>query len=135
MLGNGTTTTNHQYTFLDDSALKSGFRYYRLKQFDIDGDFTYSDIRSVDFGTFSGVAIFPNPFVGEINIMNLPEKGILQNIEIINTLGQLIFESSQTEDVKDLVLEVDKKLAAGTYFLSIHTDQEILTFPIIKKEE
>ena len=135
VLGNGTTTTNHQYTFLDDSPLKSGYRYYRLKQIDFNGNFTYSDIRSVDFGTYTEVAIFPNPFIGEINIMNLPERGVLENIQILNTLGQVVFESVQVEDIKDLTVEIDAKLASGTYFLSIHTTEETLTFPIIKSEE
>ncbi len=135
VLGNGTTTTNHHYTFLDDSPLKSGYRYYRLKQIDLNGNFTYSDIRSVDFGNFSEVAIFPNPFMGEINIMNLPEQGTLENIQILNTLGQVVFESAQLEDVKSLTVEIDKQLASGTYFLSLHTTKETLTFPIIKSEK
>lgn len=132
VLGNGTTTTNHHYTFSDNSPLKSGYRYYRLKQIDFNGNYTYSDIRSVNFGTFTDVAIFPNPFIGEINIMNLPEKGVLQNIQILNTLGQVVFESTQFEDVKDLTIEIDEKLASGTYFLSIQTSEETLTFPIMK---
>lgn len=135
VLGNGTTTTNHHYTFTDNSPLKSGYRYYRLKQIDFNGNYTYSDIRSVNFGTFADVAIFPNPFVGEINIMNLPENGVLQNIQILNTIGQVVFESGQFENLKDLTLEIDEKLATGTYFLSIHTSEETLTFPIMKGEK
>jgi hypothetical protein len=132
VLGNGTTTTNHHYTFTDDSPLKSEYRYYRLKQIDFNENYTYSDIRSVDFGSFTDVAIFPNPFVGEINIMNLPDKGVLQNIQILNILGQVVFESAQFEDIKDLTLEIDEKLASGTYFLSIQTSRKTLTFPIMK---
>ena len=135
VLGNGTTTTNHHYTFTDNSPLKSGYRYYRLKQFDLNGNFSYSGIRSLDFGTFTDVAIFPNPFVGEINIMNLPENGVLQNIQILNILGQVVFESTQFEDVKDLTIEIDRKLASGTYFLSIQTSEETLTFPIMKSKK
>lgn len=135
VLGNGTTTTNHQYTFIDDSPLKSGYRYYRLKQFDINGNYTYSDVRSVNFGTFHDVAVFPNPFLGEINIMNLPENGTLQNIQILNTIGQVVFESVQVEDLKNLTLEIDEKLTPGVYFLNIHTSAETLTFPIMKGEK
>ena len=67
--------------------------------------------------------------------MNLPERGVLENIQILNTLGQVVFESVQVEDIKDLTVEIDAKLASGTYFLSIHTTEETLTFPIIKSEE
>lgn len=135
VLGNGTTTTNHHYTFSDDSPLKSEYRYYRLKQIDLNGNFSYSNIRSLDFGTFTEVAIFPNPFIGEINIMNLPEKGSLENIQILNTLGQVVFESAPTEDVKDLTVEIGSKLAPGNYFISIQTTEKSLTFPIVKSEK
>ena len=134
MASEATTTTNHPYTFSDLLPFKSGLRYYRLKQIDFNGNYTYSDIRSVNFGTFTDVAIFPNPFVGEINIMNLPENGVLQNIQILNTIGQVVFESSQFENLKDLTIEIDEKLAMGTYFLSIQTSEETLTFPIMKTE-
>jgi hypothetical protein len=135
VLGNGTTTTNHHYTFTDNSPLKSGYRYYRLKQFDFNGSTTYTDVRSIDFGTFTDVAVFPNPFIGEINIMNLPENGVLQNIQILNTLGQVVFESSQFEDIKDLTIEIDKELASGTYFLCVQTSNKTLTFPILKSDK
>ena len=67
--------------------------------------------------------------------MNLPGNGVLQNIQILNTLGQVVFESAQVEDVKDLTLEIDEKLASGTYFISIQTSEETLTFPILKSEK
>jgi hypothetical protein len=132
VLGNGTTTTNHQYTFLDNSPLKSGYRYYRLKQIDLNENFMYSDIRSVDFGIFTEVVIFPNPFSTEINIMNLPEKGSLENVQILNTLGQVVFESVQVEDVKDLTIKLEEKIAPGIYFLNLFMTEATLTFPIIK---
>jgi len=135
VLGNGTTTTNHHYTFTDDSPLKSEYRYYRLKQIDLNGNYSYSAIRSLNFGTFTEVAIFPNPFVGEINIMNLPKNGVLKNIQILNTLGQVVFESSQFQDIKNLTLDIDRRLVSGNYFLSIQTSMETLTFPIIKSEK
>jgi trimeric autotransporter adhesin len=53
--GNGST-----YNFTDNNPLP-GKNYYRLKQVDIDGRFTYSDIKWVDFGKDAYVKTYPNP--------------------------------------------------------------------------
>lgn len=45
--GNGTTDENSEYNFLDVNASKNKL-YYRLKQMDIDGSFSYSDIVALD---------------------------------------------------------------------------------------
>lgn len=45
--GKGTTDETSEYNFLDVNASKSKL-YYRLKQMDIDGSFSYSDIIALD---------------------------------------------------------------------------------------
>lgn len=64
--GNSQVTVN--YAFEDREPLE-GMSYYRLTQYDLDGSFTYSDLRSIDyrFVTYD-LNIFPNPFSDELNI-------------------------------------------------------------------
>jgi len=45
--GKGTTEDISEYNFLDVNASKSKL-YYRLKQMDIDGSFSYSDVIALD---------------------------------------------------------------------------------------
>ena len=88
--GAGVSTINHEYKFIDDDVCNS-IRYYRLKQTDIDGQFSYSETVAVNCADREGgVFIFPNPATSELNITFYEaNKGDI-GIEIIDILGKVI---------------------------------------------
>ncbi len=135
VFGNGTTTTNQYYTFTDNSPLKSGLRYYRLKQINLDGTFAYSEIRFVDFGITEEIKVFPNPFINEINVWNIREEMKWNAIQIINATGQLVYETKEVDDDNQIVLNINTLLPDGMYFLRLVSDQNTMTFPILKSEK
>ena len=58
---NGNSTTSRHYTFNDKNE-NVGVTYYRLKNIDLNGKFTYSEIRTVKgLNNVNEVIIFPNP--------------------------------------------------------------------------
>jgi hypothetical protein len=62
--GFGTVSEPHFYSFIDDNV-ENGNYYYRLKQIDFDGSFTYSEIINVEIQAPIEFALdqnFPNPF-------------------------------------------------------------------------
>lgn len=63
--GNGTTTTVEGYSFLDEGVgqpLNVETVYYRLRQIDFNGDFEYSEVKSVRFEKDANdVKLYPNP--------------------------------------------------------------------------
>jgi hypothetical protein len=62
--GKGTSTEIHNYSFVDENP-ETGKSFYRLKQIDYDGTYTYSTIAEVNFGLpvqFSLEQNYPNPF-------------------------------------------------------------------------
>ncbi len=62
--GRGTTTEIQNYSFTDQNVV-SGTYNYRLKQFDFDGSFTYSNLIEVEFTLPIEFALeqnYPNPF-------------------------------------------------------------------------
>jgi len=68
--GAGTTTKEHRYIFTDSNPT-SGVNYYRLKQTDVDGKFTFSKIENIKIASFQTVSmqIFPMPAdADDINI-------------------------------------------------------------------
>jgi len=68
MKGAGTVNHLSDYSFTDDAPY-NGTCYYRLKQTDFDGKFTYSEIESVNISAMNDqVNIFPNPASEIINI-------------------------------------------------------------------
>lgn len=56
--GHGTTTTRQNYSAVDESP-RLGINYYRLRQTDTDGKFSYSPIRSAVIRT-NGELVLPN---------------------------------------------------------------------------
>jgi len=136
VFGNGTTTTNQYYTFTDISPLKSGLRYYRLKQINLDGTFAYSAIRAVDFGLNEEIKVFPNPFNNVINVWNIQEDMSLNSIQIINATGQLVYKTTSIpDDFTQLELNINDLLPEGMYFLRLISDHDSMTFPILKSEK
>ena len=110
---NGTTTERSEYSFVDASP-ELGTAYYRLKQFDTDGRFEYSEMRSVTVTPMT-VQIAPNPSSGIFNIF-LPIG--LQNatLQLCDMQGRVIFETVS----KGLnMLTIDVSDHSGMFVLSI----------------
>jgi hypothetical protein len=101
-LGQGTTQYIENYDFIDLQPMK-GINYYRLKQFDFDGKFDYSNIITVEHElVILPTKIFPNPVRNQLNIIN--GQGL---VTIYNILGQpvrklIIDDEQSTIDVSDL---------------------------------
>jgi hypothetical protein len=64
--GKGTTTQMNKYSFTDQTLTGSCLVYYRLRQIDYDGSFSYSSVVEVDYSAlpteFSLSQNYPNPF-------------------------------------------------------------------------
>lgn len=70
--GNGFNSQVGAYQFIDRDP-RSGTNYYRLEQFDFDGQSEYSPVRAVSFERVEDeVSLFPNPSMGKIHV-RLPE--------------------------------------------------------------
>src|SRR5690606_28973333 len=61
--GAGNSSQTVHYNFEDENPL-SGISYYRLKQTDFNGGFTYSDVISVSIYSDENELPYPNPTTG-----------------------------------------------------------------------
>ncbi|PHR21096.1 MAG: hypothetical protein COA38_18995 [Fluviicola sp.] len=93
----GTSVGESDYSFIDNSP-SVGMNYYRLKQFDTDGQFEYSTMKSVDL-IVNTTQVSPNPSSGILNI--IPPNSI-RNIEIQLTdmQGRVVYETFRPESTK-----------------------------------
>jgi hypothetical protein len=104
----------HTYSILDANP-KIGVNYYRIKQVDIDGKFTYSRIVSAK-NEYFGIKISPNPVNDRLTIESSTP---IEQIEIINAVGQVV----KTFSGSNLTLNV-QSLAKGSYYLKIYDEDQ-----------
>ncbi|MCG8330408.1 MAG: T9SS type A sorting domain-containing protein [Chitinophagales bacterium] len=115
--GAGTSTTIQHYSFKHEQAV-NGINYYRLKQVDYDGKFTYHHIIPVTFEGGAGiVSIFPNPANDRLNIqLSVWTEGEL-SMQILDKKGRIIEEEQQP--ASNIISMDVHTLQSGMYFLRI----------------
>lgn len=132
--GAGNSTISINYRALDTSPV-IGINYYRLKQVDFDGSFTYSDVRAVNLATNERFTVFPNPLndVLHITVEDLSDEGELQ-IEIHDELGRTVYSNSRLLDNKTQLFSINEvsKFTPGCYFLTLRLRKESYSFRLVK---
>lgn len=94
--------------------------YYRIKQIDFDGNFSFSSIEKVnllaDIITKS-FAVYPNPTSDKIYVSGLIPN-IINELEIVNINGQIVKKLSVIYTENDTEIEVSD-LPKGIYIISV----------------
>lgn len=112
---NGNSNLKLEYSFVDNKPAV-GQNYYRLKQLDFDGQYSYTLIRTVAFESTNMISIVPNPASEFIKISGL--KGDEQ-IYIVDASGRLVY----VQKANDLSMYITlHQLMAGNYIVKI-TDE------------
>lgn len=122
--GAGNSNTTLHYSTVDPSPYP-GISYYRLKQTDFDGMFTYSQTVAINIpvNIFGSVSVYPNP-VRDHFFLNL-EGMISENSEILfeihDAAGRLVAVKTIQPDVNSgSVYRFERgSLAAGVYSFSV----------------
>lgn len=128
--GNSVTTLNYSYN--DQNSVK-GLLYYRLKQVDFGGKFTYSEICSTTNNGDGGVAFYPNPVKNTLTIdYEFTEKPKSNVISVTDVMGKLVLVTSSYTDSK-VTLDCSN-LSEGIYFLKVLIgDKEVVNKFTIQK--
>lgn len=125
VIGVGNSIDVKAYDFIDFNPHFS-VNYYRLKQVDLDGTINFSDIRSVTIEQDYQIKVFPNPTNSQLFFSIKTEKFIQEfktlKIEIYNTLGRRMLETSYSDFPSDLIELNVSNLKSGIYYLSIQID-------------
>ena len=137
--GKGTTTEINNYSFADDELLIQK-TYYRLKQIDFDGTFSYSDEVVVDVNTpltFSLAQNYPNPF-NPSTVINyqLPVAGVV-TLKVYDVLGNEVatlvneFRTAGFYEVEFNAASSIKNPASGIYFYRLQAGSFVETKKMI----
>jgi hypothetical protein len=119
--GAGNSTTLLNYSVFDNNPHK-GVSYYRLKQTDFDGQFKYSELKSVNLNltTKTSIDIFPNP-TNKLFTIN-GSKSELSEIRIFNIHGQDVSNLTTMITTNESTITVDlSQVTDGLYYVITRT--------------
>jgi len=142
--GNGTTSQSHSYSF-SDFDISTGKYWYRLKQIDFNGTFTYSNEVEVDLSLphiFSLAQNYPNPFNPITTIKYTIPNVTLSGNAIEGSRVILIIYDLLGNEITTLVNENKpagnhevsfdaKNLSSGTYFYKLQAGSFVETKKMI----
>lgn len=123
--GAGNSTEQISYTFIDENPL-SGVNYYRIKQTDFDGKYSYSDVKAVNHASNISTWVTPKNTSGSITV-----ETDLDNYEltVYSSMGQMVekysaYSGKQTIDISEL--------PNGIYYFVVHSTTSQETIKVVK---
>ncbi len=128
--GQGTTLERTAYTWIDAQPL-SGENYYRLKQTDFDGIFSYSNIVYYDFTQAWQVSTYPNPTQSKLYIRSSEQLSEKVTLGLFNQQGQQVQTWQLAKDSAEYEISLEG-LPQGVYFLKTFNSAYPLSTKIVK---
>jgi hypothetical protein len=131
----GNSNSQLNYNFVDASPLKS-WNYYRIKQVDLDGKFSYSNVAAVNFENGAGLLlIYPNPAKDQLNVEYTTTRGGKLEMQVIDSKGAVLMSQKVSVSTgKNLETLNISSLAQGMYILKyIDTEGNISYTKFIKQ--
>ena len=126
----GNSSLTERYEFLHTSPTL-GKNYYRIKQIDLDGRFTYSTIIVLQKSDLlTNTLIAPNPVHNETTVY-FGEEGS-KTLQLINLNGNILRTDNIGPSINRYTIKLDK-LSPGLYLLRLQTTNETTTHKIIKQ--
>ena len=128
--GNINSNSLQTYRALDRGILSTtqvNTLYYRLKQIDIDGNYSFSKIVSIDLNKKvddEGIKLYPNPFENLVKISLTATTEQIINIKVYDMLGQELIEEEVMVSKGQGVYNLSKmgNLANGLYLFKVKYD-------------
>ncbi len=122
--GAGTTTRTKRYRSDDGSPLP-GVSYYRLRQIDFDGRFSYSKVVRVEINASEFWTITPNPTQGErFNVRFAVTQLQPVAVQVLDVSGRTVYQS-EFGSGNEFEIEPPHKLAAGVYIVVVFTANQV----------
>ncbi len=138
-IGNKAATANgasqYQYSINDGEPL-TGYNYYRIKYIDANGEMKYSIIVKVNNNSNEkpAITVYPNPVENNmINVQFINCEPGKYRAKLVNEAGQLVYETSITNNNSKAVITPAVHVASGNYLLELSNASSTVTKKIIMK--
>ena len=118
----------NQYSFVDGHPFPQ-HNYYRLRQVDEDGKFTFSPIVKLDFSQNNQIVTYNNPFSDNLTLRLSNEYAGAQ-LSIHSIEGKLVWQ----QKISETTLRIDaSKWTAGIYILKLMKNGTQLNYKLVKQ--
>lgn len=128
----GNSTVKQDYNFVHYFPAE-GTNYYRLKQVDVDGGYTYGNTIAVEFNSNNGasLSIYPSPVTNELNIaFRKNQENVF--LRIVSIDGKVV-QTKQVGAVSGKTSLDVSSLVSGMYILQVRINNEWKHFKFIKQ--
>lgn len=138
--GAGNSNRMLNYNLTDARAFakaNSRVLYYRLKQLDVNGAFTYSKVVRVEnrIDNSNTVSVSPNPFTSEYVVsVNALQNGNSE-IEMTDIQGRVVAKQTGilVQGVNTIQVQNIASIQAGVYFVKVTTNNETQVIKLVKE--
>ncbi|MBC7411638.1 MAG: T9SS type A sorting domain-containing protein [Bacteroidia bacterium] len=127
------------YSFTDSTPIR-GTSYYRLKQTDYDGKYSYSNICAIEYNTSAAafqLNVYPNPSYNNMFTVSIDNINETQNVFIVikDIMGNEIYSKANLNINNNTITgdEIGTKLASGIYFITATSKMELHNQKLIIK--
>ncbi len=132
--GKGNSSNTNYYSYTDNAPL-SGDSYYRIKQTDLDGKYSYSKtIRVSNNGTAAaGLRLYPNPLTSgqQLTVENSSLRSKKVTVTILNAVGATVRQEQMTFGSDSRLKLNISNLQKGAYFLRVQDNSNRTVQPFI----
>lgn len=130
--GAGNSLVEKNYS-VQDHALSNDIVYYRLKQTDYNGAFTYFPAISVKRQLINGqtFGVYPNPSAGRFFVESVVPPGAKVKLLVTDAYGKLVLDEVKESEVQEIDLT---EVESGIYFIKLvnETDGTIQVSRVLK---
>ena len=120
--GQGTSTEYNEYSFMHEAAanLSQSQLYYRLKQIDFNGQFSYSDVAVVSFRVNpEAISIYPNPASNQ-DVQIVADE--METIRLYSYDGKMQKYVDNLNQIDRFTLDISD-LPIGLYIIKVNDNQ------------
>ena len=123
--GAGDSNVQQDYTYTDERPVK-GVNFYRLKQVDFDGQFSYSPVVSVTFGQAGGIRLAPQPVLDQLSVALEQPTAEATAWQVYDFAGRLLQAGTLEAETTNFVIPT-ATFTDGSYVLRLVSGQTVLT--------
>jgi pimeloyl-ACP methyl ester carboxylesterase len=120
------TQLQNQYEAID-RLVQKGINYYRIKQTDNDGKYSYSKTVVVNSGETGNLLLWPNPAAATVNVQN---NQTMLRLQCFNSNGQLVYDIKPGGTQYAIPVQ---QWAPGVYYVKITGSTQVAEARFIKQ--